>query len=161
MGMGDDNPPEPPRLPRGSGVIRFGLFCSAQANSNDLPAESGQGFRDYLDFYVEAEALGFHSISSSSITSPAGIRSPPRLMLLPPALRAHRELRLGTGGLVLPWHNPVLLAEQAATLDLASPVGGFYLGIGKGYRHSEFAGFPDSRGMRPTRGSRRRSRSSS
>ncbi len=29
--------------------MRFGLFGSAQANSGDLPPESGQGFRDYLD----------------------------------------------------------------------------------------------------------------
>jgi len=41
---------------------------------------------------------------------------------------------------VLPWHNPVLLAEQAATLDLISG-GRLDLGIGKGYRHSEFKGF--------------------
>jgi alkanesulfonate monooxygenase SsuD/methylene tetrahydromethanopterin reductase-like flavin-dependent oxidoreductase (luciferase family) len=41
--------------------MRFGLFCTAQANSGDLPPESGQGFRDYLDFNVEAEAIGFHS----------------------------------------------------------------------------------------------------
>ena len=41
--------------------MRFGLFGSAQANSGDLPPETGQGFRDYLDFNVEAEALGFHS----------------------------------------------------------------------------------------------------
>jgi alkanesulfonate monooxygenase SsuD/methylene tetrahydromethanopterin reductase-like flavin-dependent oxidoreductase (luciferase family) len=42
--------------------------------------------------------------------------------------------------MVLPWHNPVLLAEQAATLDLISN-GRFDFGIGKGYRHNEFAGF--------------------
>jgi alkanesulfonate monooxygenase SsuD/methylene tetrahydromethanopterin reductase-like flavin-dependent oxidoreductase (luciferase family) len=41
--------------------MRFGLFCSAQANGDDLPPETGQGFRDYLDFNVEAEELGFHS----------------------------------------------------------------------------------------------------
>jgi alkanesulfonate monooxygenase SsuD/methylene tetrahydromethanopterin reductase-like flavin-dependent oxidoreductase (luciferase family) len=49
-------------------------------------------------------------------------------------------LRLGTAVLVLPWHNPVLLAEQAATLDLLSG-GRFDFGIGKGYRYNEFAGF--------------------
>ena len=42
--------------------------------------------------------------------------------------------------IVLPWHNPVLLAEQAATLDLISG-GRLDFGIGKGYRHSEFTGF--------------------
>ena len=44
--------------------MRFGLFCSAQANSNTLGPETGQGFRDYLDYNVEAEALGFHSTFS-------------------------------------------------------------------------------------------------
>ena len=42
--------------------------------------------------------------------------------------------------IVLPWHNPVLLAEQAATLDLISG-GRLDFGVGKGYRHSEFHGF--------------------
>ena len=42
--------------------------------------------------------------------------------------------------MVLPWHNPVLLAEQAATLDALSG-GRLDFGIGKGYRHSEFKGF--------------------
>ena len=51
-----------------------------------------------------------------------------------------RHLRLGTAVLVLPWHNPVLLAEQAATLDLLSG-GRLDFGIGKGYRWNEFAGF--------------------
>ena len=42
--------------------------------------------------------------------------------------------------MVLPWHNPVLLAEQAATIDLLSG-GRLEFGVGKGYRHNEFAGF--------------------
>ena len=49
-------------------------------------------------------------------------------------------LRLGTAVIVLPWHNPVLLAEQAATLDLLSG-GRLDFGIGNGYRYNEFAGF--------------------
>jgi alkanesulfonate monooxygenase SsuD/methylene tetrahydromethanopterin reductase-like flavin-dependent oxidoreductase (luciferase family) len=42
--------------------------------------------------------------------------------------------------MVLPWHNPVLLAEQAATVDLISG-GRLDFGVGKGYRHNEFRGF--------------------
>jgi alkanesulfonate monooxygenase SsuD/methylene tetrahydromethanopterin reductase-like flavin-dependent oxidoreductase (luciferase family) len=49
-------------------------------------------------------------------------------------------MRLGTAVIVLPWHNPVLLAEQAATVDLLSG-GRLEFGIGKGYRHNEFHGF--------------------
>src|SRR6267142_4157026 len=49
-------------------------------------------------------------------------------------------LRLGTAVITLPWHNPVLLAEQIATMDLLSG-GRVDFGIGQGYRHNEFAGF--------------------
>src|SRR4051812_40848617 len=41
---------------------------------------------------------------------------------------------------VLPWHNPVLVAEEAATLDLLSN-GRLDFGVGKGYRPYEFSGF--------------------
>jgi alkanesulfonate monooxygenase SsuD/methylene tetrahydromethanopterin reductase-like flavin-dependent oxidoreductase (luciferase family) len=50
------------------------------------------------------------------------------------------RIRLGTAVIVLPWHNPALLAEQVATLDLVSN-GRFDFGVGKGYRENEFAGF--------------------
>jgi alkanesulfonate monooxygenase SsuD/methylene tetrahydromethanopterin reductase-like flavin-dependent oxidoreductase (luciferase family) len=120
--------------------MKFGLFCSAQANSGDLPAETGQGFRDYLDFNVEAEALGFSSsfLVEHHFTGWNQVSS--TLMLLMALAMRTRTLRVGSAVMVLPWHNPVLLAEQAATLDLVSG-GRFDFGIGKGYRHSEFKGF--------------------
>jgi alkanesulfonate monooxygenase SsuD/methylene tetrahydromethanopterin reductase-like flavin-dependent oxidoreductase (luciferase family) len=130
--------------------MQFGIFGSAQANGNDLPAETGQGFRDYLDYNVEAEALGFHSsfLVEHHFTGWNQVSS--TLMLLMALAMRTRTLRLGSGVMVLPWHNPVLLAEQAATLDLISG-GRFDFGIGKGYRHSEFKGFqiaPDEAGAR-------------
>src|SRR5271155_447804 len=120
--------------------MKFGLFCSAQASNNDLPPETGQGFRDYLDFNVEAEALGFTSsfLVEHHFTGWNQVSS--TLMLLMALAMRTKTLRLGSAVMVLPWHNPVLLAEQAATLDLISR-GRFDFGIGKGYRHSEFKGF--------------------
>jgi alkanesulfonate monooxygenase SsuD/methylene tetrahydromethanopterin reductase-like flavin-dependent oxidoreductase (luciferase family) len=120
--------------------MKFGIFSSAQANSNDLPAATGQGFRDYLDFNVEAETLGFHSsfLVEHHFTGWNQVSS--TLMLLTALAMRTTRLRLGSAVMVLPWHNPVLLAEQAATLDLISG-GRFDFGIGKGYRHSEFNGF--------------------
>lgn len=49
-------------------------------------------------------------------------------------------IRLGTAVSVLTWHNPALLVEQAATLDVLSE-GRLDLGLGRGYRRSEFEGF--------------------
>jgi alkanesulfonate monooxygenase SsuD/methylene tetrahydromethanopterin reductase-like flavin-dependent oxidoreductase (luciferase family) len=120
--------------------MEFGLFCSAQANNNELGPETGQGFRDYLDFNIEAEALGFKSsfLVEHHFTGWNQVSS--TLMLLMALAMRTSKLRLGSAVMVLPWHNPVLLAEQAATLDLISG-GRFDFGIGKGYRHSEFNGF--------------------
>lgn len=120
--------------------MRFGLFCSPKADSGTLGPETGQGFRDYLDFNVEAEALGFHSSFSVEHHFTGWNQVSATLMLLMALAMRTKTLRLGTAVLVLPWHNPVLLAEQAATLDLVSD-GRFDFGIGKGYRHSEFKGF--------------------
>ena len=120
--------------------MRFGLFCSPKADSGSLGPETGQGFRDYLEFNVEAERLGFHSSFSVEHHFTGWNQVSATLMLLMALAMRTRTLRLGTAVIVLPWHNPVLLAEQAATLDLVSG-GRFDFGIGKGYRHSEFKGF--------------------
>jgi alkanesulfonate monooxygenase SsuD/methylene tetrahydromethanopterin reductase-like flavin-dependent oxidoreductase (luciferase family) len=119
--------------------MRFGLLCSAQAD-NELSPEAGQGFRDYLDLNVEAEALGYHSSFSVEhhFTGWNQVSAP--LTLLACLAMRTTTLRLGAAVMVLPWHNPVLLAEQAATLDLVSN-GRLDFGVGKGYRHNEFKGF--------------------
>src|SRR6516225_8744145 len=120
--------------------MKFGLFTSAQAHSGDLGPQGGHGFGDYLDFNVAAERLGFHSSFSVEHHFSGWNQVSSTLMLLTALAMRTTRLRLGSAVMVLPWHNPVLLAEQAATLDLLSG-GRLDLGIGKGYRHSEFKGF--------------------
>jgi alkanesulfonate monooxygenase SsuD/methylene tetrahydromethanopterin reductase-like flavin-dependent oxidoreductase (luciferase family) len=120
--------------------MRFGLLCSAQADARELPPETGQGFRDYLDFNVEAEALGLHASFLVEHHFTGWNQVSATLMLLTCLAMRTTRLRLGTAVMTLPWHNPVLLAEQAATLDLVSG-GRLDFGVGKGYRHNEFAGF--------------------
>jgi probable F420-dependent oxidoreductase len=54
-------------------------------------------------------------------------------------LAAHtRTLRLGTGVTVVPWHHPLVLAKQVASLDRVSG-GRLLLGVGVGYLAPEFA----------------------
>lgn len=120
--------------------MRFGLFCSPKADAEGFGPETGRGFFDYLDFNVEAEALGFHSSFAVEHHFSGWHQVSAPLMLLTALAMRTTTLRLGTAVIVPPWHNPVLLAEQAATLDLISG-GRLDLGIGKGYRHSEFKGF--------------------
>jgi alkanesulfonate monooxygenase SsuD/methylene tetrahydromethanopterin reductase-like flavin-dependent oxidoreductase (luciferase family) len=75
-------------------------------------------------FLVEHHFTGWNQVSAT-------------LQLLTWLAARTTTLGLGTAVLVLPWHNPVLLAEQAETLDLMSG-GRLHFGIGKGYRHTEF-----------------------
>src|SRR4051812_28086551 len=120
--------------------MEFGIFGSAQASTQDLGPETGQGFRDYLDYAVEAEALGYRSSFLVEHHFTGWNQVSATLMLLTCLAMRTTRLRLGTAVITLPWHNPVLLAEQAATLDLVSD-GRLDFGVGKGYRHTEFKGF--------------------
>jgi len=120
--------------------MRFGLFGSAQANSANLGAGVGQGFHDYIDFNVEEEPLGYYSTFMVEHHFTGWGQVSATLNLLTWLAARTKTLRLGTAVMVLPWHNPVLLAEQTATLDLLSG-GRLDFGVGKGYRHGEFAGF--------------------
>ena len=118
----------------------FGLFGSAQSDSTTAGARVGQGFFDYIDFNIEAERLGYYStfLVEHHFTGWGQVSA--TLNMLTWLAARTNTLRVGTATMVLPWHNPVLLAEQAATLDMLSG-GRLDLGVGKGYRHSEFAGF--------------------
>ena len=120
--------------------MKFRLFGSAQARRAGPDTDSSQGFRDFIDNNVEAEALGYYStfLVEHHFTGFGQVSA--SLNLLTWLGARTRHLRLGTAVLVLPWHNPVLLAEQAATLDLLSG-GRLDFGVGKGYRWNEFAGF--------------------
>jgi alkanesulfonate monooxygenase SsuD/methylene tetrahydromethanopterin reductase-like flavin-dependent oxidoreductase (luciferase family) len=120
--------------------MRFGLFGSATARHGGPDVDSGQGYKQFVDYNVEAEALGYHStfLVEHHFTGFGQVSA--SLSLLTWVAAKTKTLRLGTAVLVLPWHNPVLLAEQAATIDLLSG-GRLDFGVGKGYRHNEFAGF--------------------
>jgi alkanesulfonate monooxygenase SsuD/methylene tetrahydromethanopterin reductase-like flavin-dependent oxidoreductase (luciferase family) len=120
--------------------MQFGLFGAAQAQRGGPDVDSAAGFKDYIEYLIEAEALGYQSafIVEHHFTGFGQVSATLNLLTWIGARTS--TLRLGTAVIVLPWHNPVLLAEQAATLDLLSG-GRLDFGIGKGYRHNEFTSF--------------------
>jgi alkanesulfonate monooxygenase SsuD/methylene tetrahydromethanopterin reductase-like flavin-dependent oxidoreductase (luciferase family) len=120
--------------------MKFGLFGSATAKRGGPDLDSGQGFRDFIEYNVEAEALGYAStfLVEHHFTGLGQVSA--TLNLLTWVAARTSTMRMGTAVMVLPWHNPVLLAEQAATIDLLSG-GRLEFGVGKGYRHNEFASF--------------------
>jgi alkanesulfonate monooxygenase SsuD/methylene tetrahydromethanopterin reductase-like flavin-dependent oxidoreductase (luciferase family) len=119
--------------------MRFGLFGGARTSIGDHPSDSQQ-HHEFIDYVIEAEALGFESVFlvEHHFTGFGQVSS--SLNLLSFLAAKTTRMRLGTAVMVLPWHNPALLAEQAATVDVLSG-GRLDFGIGRGYRYNEFHGF--------------------
>src|SRR5579863_1418387 len=118
--------------------MKFGLFGGARARGG--PAGDSDGYHDFIKYVVEAERLGFSSVFLVEHHFTGFGQVSASLNLLSYLAARTYRIRLGTAVVVLPWHNPVLIAEQAATLDLLSN-GRLDFGVGKGYRAYEFAGF--------------------
>jgi Luciferase-like monooxygenase len=91
------------------------LACSAVLRRGGPEFDSSEGFRDFIEYNIEAEALGFRGtfVVEHHFTGYGQVSA--TLNLLTWLGARTRRLRLGTAVIVLPWHNPVLLAEQAAT----------------------------------------------
>ena len=119
--------------------MKFGLFGGAVIKSN---ADSGDslGYRPFMDVVSKAEELGFESMSLVEHHFGGDGQISSSLSLLSHLTAITSKLRLGTAVTVLPWHNPVLLAEQVATIDVLSG-GRVDFGVGKGYRKNEYKGF--------------------
>ena len=55
------------------------------------------------------------------------------------------NIDLGTAAVILPWHDPLRVAEKAAVLDMLSK-GRLRLGMGRGLARREFARLPRQHG---------------
>jgi alkanesulfonate monooxygenase SsuD/methylene tetrahydromethanopterin reductase-like flavin-dependent oxidoreductase (luciferase family) len=119
--------------------MQFGLFGGARTKRS-AGLEDSQGYESFIEYVMEADRLDFkHMFMVEHHFTGQGQVSASMTLLAYLAAKT-QKIRLGTAVVVLPWHNPVLVAEQAATLDLLSG-GRFDFGIGKGYRQAEFDGF--------------------
>lgn len=116
--------------------MKAGLFIT-------LETEARFGIGSHLDEIKEqvltARDAGFESLwfPQHFVTGPSMLQlaSSPIMGYL---AQLSGGMRMGTAVLLLPMLNPVLLAEEAATLDHLTD-GKFVLGVGLGYRDGEFA----------------------
>ena len=116
--------------------MKFGIFGGARVGRADTLNDSF-GYRDFIDYIIAADKIGFTGafLVEHHFTGQGQLSS--SLNLLSYLAAKTTKIRLGTAVVVLPWHNPALLAEQIATLDVLSG-GRVDLGIGRGYRKEEF-----------------------
>ena len=133
--------------------MKIGI-CSANAGSCAAPGALSRVAEHAEAVGVESLWVSEHHVLADPRTPPSSMD--PRAPILDPivtlAYLAGRttSLRLGTGVVVLPLRNPLVLAKELATLDVVS-AGRLIFGIGVGYAPSEFAaiGVPlEDRGKR-------------
>ena len=87
-----------------------------------------------------AEPLGFDSLWALEHHFTGYAMSPAPTQLLSYYAGRTKRLTLGTAVIVLPWHDPVRVAEQIALLDVMSG-GRCLFGFGRGAASVEYAGF--------------------
>jgi probable F420-dependent oxidoreductase len=102
------------------------------------PLGPSAGRAEVLGASRAAERLSYDSVLMSEhflATSNGSALDP--LVVLSAAAGATERIRLITSILVLPYHDPVRLANEAASLDVISG-GRFVLGVGAGWNEQEF-----------------------
>ena len=119
--------------------MQFGLFGGARTRRS-IGLEDSQGYESFIEYVVEADRLGFAQLFMVEHHFTGQGQVSASMTVLAYLAARTRKIRLGTAVVVLPWHNPVLIAEQVATLDLLTG-GRVDFGVGKGYRKAEFDGF--------------------
>ena len=120
--------------------MRIGIFSVVDHYPKELPRGVGQNYAELLESAVLAEELGFDSfwIAEHHFHEYGAIPSPQSGW----ARRrcAPGKIRLGSGVSVLPFHNPITVAEEYAMVDIMSG-GRLEFGVGSGYLKHEFAGY--------------------
>jgi len=128
--------------------VNFGLWYDFR-NPQQWRMPFEKFYAERLQQVAEAEALGFDScwLTEHHFCDDGYTPSP---LLLAGAIGARTSrMRLGTNLMLLPLHDPVRVAEDAATLSLVTG-GRFDLGVGIGYRQLEFDQFGRQLSHRPS-----------
>jgi alkanesulfonate monooxygenase SsuD/methylene tetrahydromethanopterin reductase-like flavin-dependent oxidoreductase (luciferase family) len=116
--------------------VGYGMQIQSPSGS----AHDREAMRNEIEMAEMAESLGYESIWLTEHHFTDYSLSPDPLQLLSYFAGRTKKALLGTKVLVMPWHNPLRVAEQIALLDHVS--GGRYVfGFGRGAARVEFERF--------------------
>ncbi len=110
-----------------AGMARFSLLDLVPVREGDTVATA---LANAADLAAHAQALGYHRYWVAEHHGMAGIASAATAVVLAHIGHATSSIRIGAGGVMLPNHAPLLIAEQFGTLDALFP-GRVDLGLGR------------------------------
>lgn len=99
-------------------VVPYSVLDLVPVPEGGLPAES---FRHSLDLARHAERWGYHRYWLAEHHNMPGIASAATAVLIGHLAGGTTTLRLGAGGIMLPNHSPLVIAEQFGTLSSLYP----------------------------------------
>jgi alkanesulfonate monooxygenase SsuD/methylene tetrahydromethanopterin reductase-like flavin-dependent oxidoreductase (luciferase family) len=97
-------------------------------------------YANLLDLCVRAEEIGFDHLWTSEHHFHEDGWSPSQLPILGAIAARTKRIRIGTFVLLLPFHNPIRIAEDAATVDIISN-GRLDLAVGPGSDPNDYVTF--------------------
>jgi luciferase family oxidoreductase group 1 len=110
-----------------SGLPKLSVLDLATVADGSTPADA---LRNSLELSQHAERLGFHRYWVAEHHNMPGIASSAPAVLIAEIASATETMRVGSGGVMLPNHAPLVVAEQFGMLDALHP-GRIDLGIGR------------------------------
>ncbi len=93
-------------------------------------SDTGQALRNSIDLARHAERLGYRRYWMAEHHNMVGIASAATSVALAHVAAATSTIRVGAGGIMLPNHAPLVIAEQFGTLEALHP-GRIDLGLGR------------------------------
>ena len=107
--------------------IPFSILDLAPVKEGSAISDS---FRETLDLAQHAEAWGYHRYWLAEHHNIVGIASAATSVLIGYVASGTKTIRVGSGGVMLPNHAPLVIAEQFGTLESLYP-GRIDLGLGR------------------------------
>jgi luciferase family oxidoreductase group 1 len=107
--------------------VPFSVLDGASVAEGSSP---GEALRNSIDLAQRAEALGYRRFWVTEHHSMPGVATSAPAVILAHLAAVTDHIRLGSGGVMLPNHAPLVVAEQFGTLEAFAP-GRIDLGLGR------------------------------
>src|SRR5437660_7557009 len=120
--------------------MRVGVQMIFQSWGYDKSVTDAEVVADEIRLGVLADELGFHALWPVEHHFNDYSFCPDNTVFLAHMAARTKQIMLGTGAVILPWNDPLRVAEKIALLDELSG-GRVLFGMGRGLARREYAGF--------------------